>query len=202
MEPKHVKALLLQTLEHERGSVDIYQTALKCALNADLKAEWARCLAQTRSRELILTQLCRELSMNPEQMTPGREIKKYLGESLTSAMELAHESASPQEAQLIACECVTLSETITHSNWQRIEHCARDSLVEEQKQPLSTAVGQIKDAVDQQYYRARGWEHELWLESLGAEAVLPPPEEREAVIDPIRAGQVEHGRELTGGRAS
>lgn len=194
MASEQLKKLLLQMLEHERGSVDIYQTAIKCALRDDLKDEWTRHLAHTRQHELILTEACRKLALNPEQMTSGREVNKYLGESLISAMELAHETGSPDEAQLIACECVALAESTNHSNWQLLEQCAGTS-TEEQKQVLSAAVGAAKDEVDEHCYRARGWERELWLQSLGIEAVLPPPEERAHVTSPIRAARVEHGRE-------
>ena len=39
--------LLLQSLEHERGGVHVYQTAIKCALREDLRSEWQKYLAQT-----------------------------------------------------------------------------------------------------------------------------------------------------------
>lgn len=200
MQSEQLKKLLLQSLEHERGSVDIYQTALKCALDSDLKDEWTRCLASTRERELMLTQLCRKLSINPEQMTPGREVNKYLGEALISAMQLAHESSSPDEAQLIACECVTLAETSGHSNWQLLEQCAHHSS-EDRGALLSATVGEAKDAVDEHYYRALGWERELWLDSLGLDAVLPPPEEREQIRSPLAAGRVQRERESAPARA-
>lgn len=173
MEPEQVKELLLQSLEHERGSVDIYQTAIKCAQRDDLKAEWEQCIPHTRNRELLLTEVCRKLAINPEVMTCGREVSKYLGESLTSAMELAHGSGKPHTAQLIASECVSLAETTTHSNWQLIAQCARNSS-ENEKQVLAAAVGQVEDEVNEQYHRAQGWERELHLQSLGIAAVLPP----------------------------
>ncbi len=194
MPSEQLKKLLLQSVEHERGSVDIYQTALKCALRQDLKDDWTRRLAHTRERELMLTELCRKLAINPEEMTSGREINKYLGESLISAIQLAHESSPPADAQLIACECVTLAEHTAHSNWQLIEKCAQSS-TGEQKHALSAAVGEAKDEVDEQLYRARGWERELWLQSLGAEAQLPPAEEREHLSNPIRAAHLESLRE-------
>ena len=39
MDMQVVKELILQSLEHERGGVKIYETALKCAQNEDLKEE-------------------------------------------------------------------------------------------------------------------------------------------------------------------
>jgi len=40
MDTKMVKELLLQSLEHEMGGVKVYETALKCVVNEDLKEEW------------------------------------------------------------------------------------------------------------------------------------------------------------------
>jgi hypothetical protein len=35
-----LKELLLQSLEHERGGVLVYETALKCVVNRQLHEEW------------------------------------------------------------------------------------------------------------------------------------------------------------------
>ena len=48
MNSKQLQELLLQSLEHERGGVKLYQTALLCASNTDLREEWARYLEQTK----------------------------------------------------------------------------------------------------------------------------------------------------------
>ena len=40
MEMQMVKELMLQALEHEMGGMKVYQTALKCVVNEDLKEEW------------------------------------------------------------------------------------------------------------------------------------------------------------------
>ena len=39
---EQVTELLLQSLEHEKGGVQVYETALKCAVNEDLKEEWEK----------------------------------------------------------------------------------------------------------------------------------------------------------------
>jgi hypothetical protein len=49
MEQAQVKELLLQSLEHERGGIQVYENAIKCALNDDLKEEWEKYLEQTRN---------------------------------------------------------------------------------------------------------------------------------------------------------
>ena len=40
MNSSQLKELLLQSLVHERGGVLVYQTALECVINKNLRAEW------------------------------------------------------------------------------------------------------------------------------------------------------------------
>ena len=54
MDTKMVKELLLQSLEHEMGGVKVYETALKCVVNEDLKEEWEKYLEQTEKHVQVL----------------------------------------------------------------------------------------------------------------------------------------------------
>ena len=49
MPNEQVIELLLQSLEHENGGVQVYETALKCAVNEDLKEEWEKYLERPRT---------------------------------------------------------------------------------------------------------------------------------------------------------
>ena len=40
MKPEQVNELLYQALETELGGVEIYTTAIQCAVNEELKEEW------------------------------------------------------------------------------------------------------------------------------------------------------------------
>jgi hypothetical protein len=159
-----------------------------------LKQEWTRYLEQTRNHERILREVCRKLSINPGEMTPGREVTRYLGTSMVSAMELAHATGTPSDAERVACDCVTAAEMRDHANWQLLDKCAQHSSGEQQ-QVLAAAVGEVEEEEVEHFYHARGWARELWLQALGLEAVLPPPEEREQVTTPIGAARVEHRRD-------
>ena len=200
MEQEQIKELLLQSLEHERGGVKIYETALRCVINDDLKEEWTRYLSQTRNHVKILTELCQKLSIDPQQMTPGRQVVGFLGNSLVQAMEQAMKSGKPEAAEIVACECVTLAETKDHADWQLIEKCASNSSGE-QKKALSEAADQVEDEEDEHLYHTRGWAREHWLQSLGIKAVLPPPEERQHVTTAIGAARAEHSRDKTSRRS-
>ena len=54
MKPAQVNDLILQSLEHEMGGVKVYELAVSCAVNADLKEEWQKYLGQTRNHVVIL----------------------------------------------------------------------------------------------------------------------------------------------------
>ncbi len=54
MEQAQLKELLLQSLEHERGGIQVYETALQCVVNGDLKQEFQEYLQQTRKHEQLL----------------------------------------------------------------------------------------------------------------------------------------------------
>jgi hypothetical protein len=105
MKQKQVKELLIQSLEHERGGIKVYETALKCVNNDDLKEEWEKYLEQTRNHERILTNVFQKLGFDPEEESPGRQVVKLVGGSLVQAMTMALKAGDPAAAELVACEC-------------------------------------------------------------------------------------------------
>ena len=48
MKKEQLNELLYQALETEAGGVQVYETAIRCAVNKDLKEEWQKYLDQTR----------------------------------------------------------------------------------------------------------------------------------------------------------
>src|ERR671910_3242200 len=111
MEMQMVKELLLQSLEHEIGGVEIYQTALKCAVNGDLKEEWEKYLEETEKHVQVLHDACLQLELDPEEQTPGRKITRDKGAALVASMEAALGSGDQEMAECVACEAVVLAET-------------------------------------------------------------------------------------------
>jgi rubrerythrin len=189
-----VKELLLQSLEHERGGIKVYETAVQCALNNGLKEEWTKYLDQTREHDRILTSVCKKLELNPEEDSPGRSIVKHLGAALVGAMQSALKSGNLEAAQLVACECVVLAETKDHADWELISKCAQTA-TGKQHEVLSAAADEVEDQEDEHLYHTKGWCRELWLQSLGLKAVLPPPEERKHVTTAIGAARAEQASE-------
>jgi hypothetical protein len=196
MPSKQVTELLLQSLEHERGGVQVYEAALKCVLNEDLKGEWAKYLSQTRHHVDVLTNICTQLGISPDTPSPGAEILRNLGEALVDAMETAS-NGEPEAAQLVACECVVIAETKDHLDWELIGKCSEQLLKGESARMLRDAYEEIEDQEDEHLYHSKGWCRELWLESLGMKAVLPPPEEVKQVKSAIGAARAEMESERT-----
>ena len=188
-----VNELILQALETERGGVQVYTTALRCALNEELKEEWEEYLEQTTRHVEIVEGVCEKLQLDPEQETPGRSIVRHLGESLVAAMEMALESGTPEAAELVACECVVLAETKDHANWELIGELAK-SIGGPAQEALAEAHEEIEEQEDEHLYHTAGWARELWLDSLGLKAVLPPPEEIKHVKSAIGAARAKHQR--------
>jgi hypothetical protein len=188
-----VQELLLQSLEQERGGVQVYQSALKCALRDDLREEWNEYLAQTRRHVEVLTDVCSRLGIDPGTQTPGTRILHELGLALVRAIESARAAGNPQAAQIVACECVVLAETKDHADWELIGLVAKAQTGQEAG-ALLEAYEEVEDQEDEHLYHSKGWCRELWAESLGLEAVLPPPEETRDVHSATEAESAKRSR--------
>jgi rubrerythrin len=193
MEMKQLKELLLQSLEHERGGVKVYETALKCVQNEDLAEEFEKYHQETEHHVEVLQDVFAAMQLDPEEQTPGRKIVHDMGEALVAAMETALGAGDPAAAEIVACECVTIAELKDHLDWELIGEASRKLSGAEGK-ALKDAYNEIEDQEDEHFYHSKGWMRELSLESLGLKAVLPPPEERKHVKTAIGAARAEQER--------
>ncbi|HEY2797861.1 MAG TPA: hypothetical protein VGK26_08245 [Thermoanaerobaculia bacterium] len=184
--------MLLQALETELGGVEVYNTAIRCARNQDLKKEWSEYLDQTEHHVEVVHGIFEALGLDTEQTSPGREIVRAKGKSLVSAMEKALAEA-PESAQILAAECVVDAETKDHMNWQLIGAVSQIA-TGEAKKALKEAYDEVEDEEDEHLYHSKGWCRELWLDSLGFEAKLPPPEEEKDVKTARGEAQTEERR--------
>ena len=190
---KQVTELLYQALETEKGGVEVYTTALRCAVNEDLKEEWEKYLEQTTNHVEVVSGLLETMGLDLDAETPGRKVVRHIGQSLVKAMEMALNSGEPDAAQLVAAECVVLAETKDHLNWELIGEVAKKLKGEEGK-ALKEAHEQIESEEDEHLYHTAGWTRELWIQSLGMPAVLPPPEEVKEVETAIGAARAKQAR--------
>jgi len=194
MNKDQLHELLFQGLETERGGIQVYETALACALNDDLRKEWQEYLEQTQRHEQIMTETITKLDLDPETETPGRAVVRSIGESLVGAMQQALGSGPPEAAELVAGECVVLAETKDHLNWELIG-LAAENADKATAEILRGAVEEVEGEEDEHLYHSTGWTRELWLQSLGIAAVLPPPEEQKHVTTAIGAARAKNARD-------
>jgi hypothetical protein len=193
MNETQIHELLYQALETEMGGVEVYRTALQCVLNEELKEEWEEYLEQTEQHVEIVREICTKLGLDPETETPGRAVVRHIGQSLVKAMEMARESGPPEAAELVAAECVVHAETKDHLDWELIGMLAGKAKGE-LAQALREAYEQVEEQEDEHLYHTTGWTRELWIQSLGMPAVLPPPEEEKDVKTAIGAARAKQER--------
>jgi hypothetical protein len=194
MNNEKVTQHLLEALETEQGGVLVYQTAIRCAVNEELKEEWQKYLEETRSHVERLMSVCEELGIDSDMQTPGRQVVRHIGQSLVKAMEMAREGGEPEAAQIVAAECVVHAETKDHLNWELIGLIAEKMKGDERK-VLKEAYEEIEEQEDEHLYHTKGWARELHIQALGMPAVLPPPEEEKDVKTAIGAARAEQSRE-------
>jgi rubrerythrin len=193
MKNEQLNQLLYEALETEMGGIQVYETAIRCAVNKDLKEEWEEYHEQTQKHEQIVRDLFGKLGLDPEKETPGRQVVRHIGESLVKAMKMALEAGKPEAAQIVAAECVVEAETKDHLNWELISQVAEKSKGEDRK-ALKDALEQVEKEEDEHLYHTTGWARELWIESLGLPAVIPPPEEEKDVKTAIGAARAKQAR--------
>jgi rubrerythrin len=190
MKTEQLNELILQSLEHEMGGVKVYEAAIACASNDDLRKEWTKYLDQTKTHVQRLQKVCSAFGLDAEKETPGRQVVRHLGAGLVQAMKMALQAGEKDAAELVACECVVVAETKDHLDWELLAQCA-PKLTGPQAAALKDASDQVEDEEDEHLYHTKGWCRELWLKSLGLKAVLPPPEERKNVKTAIGAARAE-----------
>lgn len=193
MNQEQLTELLYQGLETEMGGVLVYETALRCAQNEELKEEWEEYLEQTKTHVQVMRGVFGAFSLDLEAETPGRKVVRHIGQSLVKAMEMALQSGSPEAAELVACECVVEAETKDHLNWELIE-VASKALKGDEAKALKDAYEQVEEQEDEHLYHTTGWCRELWIQSLGLPAVIPPPEEEKEVKTAIGAARAKQAR--------
>jgi hypothetical protein len=87
-----------------------------------------------------------------------------------------------------------LAETKDHLDWELLGKCA-DKATGKARDALAAAVEQVEDQEDEHLYHTKGWCRELWIQSLGMRAVLPPLEEQRDVKTAIGAARAQQASE-------
>jgi len=172
---EQLKEFLLQSLQQEQAGVLVYQTALECVTNEELRREWTQCLAQTERHVEVLRRTCQSFGLDPDESVSGREIVQHVGESLVVAMKTALvDRMDPTAAEIVACECVVLAETKDQAVWELLAECAAE-LDGEPAHLLTQACEKIVREEEEQRTRAKRWFKQLWRKYLNLKSSWPVP---------------------------
>jgi hypothetical protein len=193
MNDKQLHELLLQTFETELGGVVIYRSALQCVQNDELRKEWEEYREQTEHHVELARGVVEAFGLDPATESSGRAVVRHIGESLVKAMEMALDAGDLEAAELVATECVVLAETKDHLNWELLRE-ASTRVHGEAGKALEAALDEVEEQEDEHLYHTSGWARELWIDSLGMRAVLPPPEEQKDVKTAIGAARAKQAR--------
>jgi hypothetical protein len=169
--------LLGQTLETELAVLRVYEAALPCARHDELREEWERDRDQTARHVELVEASIQSFGLDPDAETTGRRVVRRLSEALTAAIVQSRSEGTDAEAEVVAAECVVLAETKSHLLWDLIGE-AVTQVHGEAAEILVAAHSEVEDEEDEHVSHGTGWARELWTDTLGLPAVLPPPEER------------------------
>ncbi len=92
MKKEQLHELLYQALETETGGVQVYETAIRCAVNHDLKKEWQKYLKQTREHEEIMRELVETMGLDPAAETPGRQVVRHKSNTYLNRSRRCHKN--------------------------------------------------------------------------------------------------------------
>jgi hypothetical protein len=188
-----VEYLLYETLETERGGVEVYNLAIECAKNDDLKKEWREYKSQTERHVKIVSDLFETFRLDPKAVTPMQLVVRDKVNALLSAMRNVLEHA-PECAEVVAAECIVDAETKDHKNWGLLGEAWKSLPEGTPKTELARAVKKIEAEEDEHLYHSVGWARELSLQAVGLPAVLPPPEEVKKAKSAIAAARAKASR--------
>ena len=186
--------LLYQAYETELGGVQVYEAALACAQNDDLRGEWEHYLKQTRHHVEWSKSRFGPSGSHLMRSRPGRKVVRHTGEALV------------QDHQ----PCPRRRHSRTGSGGRRgVRDTGRDErpselgaigevvkrLTGDAAKVLRAAHKEVEEQEDKHLYHNSGWARELWIEGLGLPAVLPPPEEQKEVKTAIGAARAKQARQ-------
>ena len=126
MNSQQLTELLLQSLEHERGGVKVYQSAIECAQREDLRREWQKYLSQTEEHVATLTRVCKVFELDPVHHDSGHADRQSARRITGPGDAGGAVRGQSRAAQIVAAECVVLAETKDHLNWELLGQVPKD----------------------------------------------------------------------------
>ena len=193
MNNEQLHELLYQALETEQGGIAVYDTAVKCAVNDDLRSEWEEYLEQTRRHEHVMRRCSKRSASTRPSKRPadGRPAHRRVA----GRRDGDGAGIGAARGGSIGCgrECRECRDE--GSPELGVDATAAEKASGSTAKAIAAACDEVEDEEDEHLYHTMGWTRELWMESLGMPAVLPPPEEQKGVKTAIGAARAKNARE-------
>jgi hypothetical protein len=194
MDSAQLNELLFQAMETELGGEQIYVAAVEAAANDEVREEWEKYLEETRNHQTVLQGVFEVAGLDVEAESPGRAILREKAATLVKAIKTAQQTMPDTGAQLVAAECIVEAESKDHQNWVLIGEVAKHA-TGDLKGALQDAYDEVYEQEGEHLFHTMGWARELWLESLGLPAAIPPPEEEQHTKTQVGAGRAAKARD-------
>ncbi len=172
-----LQELLYQSLEAEMVGINVYECAVLCAVDTQLKSQWLGFLEETLRHREVLLGVFNDLGLEANTQSVGRRIVAGIGATLVSVMQQALADGDAGAAQRIASECVCVAEVKDQLNWELLGMVALASQGPYAK-VLKRAYERVHRDESLHMNHGRAWTRELWLHALGLDAELPLPDVR------------------------
>ena len=158
---------LSEFLTVEKGGVKLYEAALKCVRDREVKEKFQEFHEQTMRHVEILTDIIEKLGGKPSYKSSGAKLAEAKAKALLATMTKSNgNSMSAAETELNAIENIVIAETKDHADWELLGHIAHRSEDSQLSQLLKPAVSEVEDQEDEHLHWTQKKMGELALMAL------------------------------------
>ena len=125
--------------------------------------------------------------------TPGLKVADHIDASLVKLVQMAKTADSAETAQRVASEGVVLAQAKDYMNRELIGHLASHGTGDATR-IMNTVRDTVEHQKDHHLHHTTARTRELWIDSFGLPAALPPPAEVKQVEAAIGASRADQAR--------
>ncbi len=170
-----LERLLRQCLNNACAANRIYRTAISCARSSRLRDLWQSCLVAVEIQRRVCLEVLMRLGLDAHDSRVRGADSVVIATDLISAVQAASSLSDAGNLELIAAEAVMLMEAKIQMNAELIGYIAAYGSAAHLPQLRDACPVLLALRLHQQMFHTREWVRELWLESIGFAALLPPP---------------------------
>lgn len=121
---EHLKELLLQTIEHELGSVRVYGSVLERASKSLMSAHWVSGFSSNHSSLVALSAICTQCHIDPTEETGGRQQLRHMADAICRTIRSCVGDLERENSSLVCCRALISMERKRLRYWSLIHQCS------------------------------------------------------------------------------